>query len=258
MPRDRGDRPGAYLLIGIAIGVFLMIVALLVPPHKFSQRGEMDFAAQRGPQSKYERDNLVETLWQRTFDDPVAFYTFVLSVFTGLLAIVSSIQIRYLIKADRNAAESAKIAKLSLEYSQRAYLRVETRTLRKLLIGGNIQIENVMTNAGASPAKIISQESAIVFSERPPSEIVPNKNDGVNFVLGPSATAFLLSNEDSIVLTNRDIEDFVNDRKKLYYAVAIKYTDVFDKEHETKMGVFFLQSNQKFGFIPGPEYNYSN
>src|SRR5437588_612464 len=32
-------------------------------------------------------------VWRRTWTDPVAFYTFVLAIFTGLLAIVSATQI---------------------------------------------------------------------------------------------------------------------------------------------------------------------
>ncbi len=54
-------------------------------------------------------------IWIRTWDDPVAFYTFILSIFTALLAIVSAFQIIFLIRADKTARITANAAKESSE-----------------------------------------------------------------------------------------------------------------------------------------------
>ncbi len=57
--------------------------------------------------------NRLSKIWARTWDDPVAFYTFVLSIFTGLLAVVSAVQIGFLIRSDGTARRSADAATLS-------------------------------------------------------------------------------------------------------------------------------------------------
>src|SRR6202035_4014094 len=65
---------------------------------------------ERAPKSLWER---VTIIWDRTFDDPVAFYTLVLGIFTALLVAVAGIQIRYLIRTDKTARISAEAAKKS-------------------------------------------------------------------------------------------------------------------------------------------------
>ncbi len=56
-----------------------------------------------------------ETLWDKTTADPIALYTFWLAVFTSVLAIVSGIQIFFLINADKTARLSADAAKKSAD-----------------------------------------------------------------------------------------------------------------------------------------------
>jgi hypothetical protein len=64
-------------------------------------------------------------IWQRTWTDPVAFYTFVLSIFTGLLAVVSATQIIFLIRTDKITRITAEAAQKSADHIprvERAYL----------------------------------------------------------------------------------------------------------------------------------------
>jgi hypothetical protein len=63
-------------------------------------------------------------IWDRTWEDPVAFYTFILSLFTGLLAFVSGIQIYFLIRADQTARIPAEAARLTAEAAVNAKLPV--------------------------------------------------------------------------------------------------------------------------------------
>src|SRR5882672_1771226 len=53
----------------------------------------------------------VTQFWGWSTHDPVAFFTFVLAIFTGSLVIVSGIQIRYLRRADETARTAADAAK---------------------------------------------------------------------------------------------------------------------------------------------------
>ncbi len=57
----------------------------------------------------------LSVIWDRTWDDPVAFYTFVLGIFTALVAIVSATQIIFLIRTDKVTRISANAAQKSAE-----------------------------------------------------------------------------------------------------------------------------------------------
>ena len=65
------------------------------------------------------------TIWASTWDNPVAFYTFVLAVFTALLALLSLIQIGFLIRLGKTLRISAAAAKQASDAAmagQRAYV----------------------------------------------------------------------------------------------------------------------------------------
>lgn len=55
----------------------------------------------------------LSVIWDKTWEDPVAFYTFVLTGFTGLLAFVSFFQGAMLLRSDRSARIAAEAADLS-------------------------------------------------------------------------------------------------------------------------------------------------
>jgi hypothetical protein len=62
------------------------------------------------PQTLRQR---LSAIWKRTWDEPVAFYTFVLSIFTALLAFISLIQIGFLFRTDKTARVAANAADLN-------------------------------------------------------------------------------------------------------------------------------------------------
>jgi hypothetical protein len=55
----------------------------------------------------------LSAIWERTWDDPVAFYTFVLGIFTALLAFISLIQIGFLFRTDKTSRIAANAADLN-------------------------------------------------------------------------------------------------------------------------------------------------
>ena len=61
-----------------------------------------------------------ETIWQRTTTDPIALYTLVLAIFTGLLFIVSAIQGGFLLRADKTARITAEAARKSADIAAAA------------------------------------------------------------------------------------------------------------------------------------------
>jgi hypothetical protein len=75
----------------------------------------------------------LSVIWQRTWDDPVAFYTFALGIFSLMLVVVSGTQIIFLIRADKTARITAEAAKQSAD----TVVQVE----RPLLYLKNLEIE---------------------------------------------------------------------------------------------------------------------
>ncbi len=79
-------------------------------------------------------------IWDRTWEDPVAFYTFILGLFTALLAIVSSFQIYFLKQADKTARINAEAAHLIGEAQVSAYVDIKTVSATFLDLGiGDVQ-----------------------------------------------------------------------------------------------------------------------
>jgi hypothetical protein len=111
-----------------------------------------------------------ENIWQRTMEDPVAFFTGLLALFTLLLVLISSIQIGFLIRADRTSARNSKAAEnaaIAAQYSadvanralianQRAWVRPEVTISDQPLIFGEVSastsISFRLTNVGNTPA----------------------------------------------------------------------------------------------------------
>src|SRR5258707_2490681 len=100
------------------IGLFAFAVALvafaIMRSSSEPQNQAYNQAASQSSNSEPRHDELPETfrerlalVWRRTWTDPVAFYTFVLAIFTGLLAIVAATQIWLLIRAEHVATISA-------------------------------------------------------------------------------------------------------------------------------------------------------
>jgi hypothetical protein len=98
----------------VAVVVFIVVVITLIamklsaPPNKPQHTENSSTPNQSHKESK--NDDIYKTLWQRTMQDPIAIFTFVLACFTGLLVIVSAIQIVFLIKANHTTEESATAA----------------------------------------------------------------------------------------------------------------------------------------------------
>jgi hypothetical protein len=119
------------LLLGLASGL-AWLDSSQHPPHENAIGAAQNHAA-NAPQQQQPAKTLGERftiIWNRTWDDPVAFYTFVLSIFTGLLAVVSAIQIGFLIRSDQTARIAAEAASLNA----RAAVAVELPILAPISI----------------------------------------------------------------------------------------------------------------------------
>jgi hypothetical protein len=108
------------------------------------------------------QENILAAFWRWTTRDPVSFYTAVLSLFSGILVIVSFIQIRYLIRSDKNSRDAALAAKLSADVAEKAlvaanrpWVKVDIQVGGPIIFnenGANFTLKYILTNIGHSPA----------------------------------------------------------------------------------------------------------
>ena len=104
----------------------------------------------------------IQTFWSWTTQDVIGFYTFVLSISTFLLFVVSTIQIRFLIRADRNTGEQIKLAREEFTSTYRPKLRIKHFWLdRDIWQDEAIVVNLVCVNCGATDA--IFQEIGIKY-----------------------------------------------------------------------------------------------
>jgi hypothetical protein len=112
-----------------------------------------------------------------------AIFTAVLALFTGVLTVVSFVQIKYLTRADRTAARTAKaardaaqIANRTLIASQRAWLRVNVSATNQPITldqnGASTVVSFMIINVGNTPAiNITCNAWLLALYERGPSPI---------------------------------------------------------------------------------------
>lgn len=122
--------PELFLGALLAIAIFAVGMLFASSPPLQPQNNNQTTASQQSPQEKKPKNHeSAQSLWVPI--DSVGLYTLVLAVFTGLLAIVAGVQGFFMLRADKTARiaataakESADVARDSLIYTQRAYVRV--------------------------------------------------------------------------------------------------------------------------------------
>jgi len=101
------------LLLALLLGIF-GLAAFAVRSSQQAHHpsyGERTEEADKGDRGKEDR----KSFWEKTTDDPVAAFTAALVLFTAVLAGVSMIQVRFLIRADETSRIAAIAAKRSAD-----------------------------------------------------------------------------------------------------------------------------------------------
>ena len=100
------------LKIVVAWAAFLALVAVIGSAIIDAEhcRYTQDCRGYKHASQRYEENKHNETLWERTTNDPIAFYTLLLAVFTGGLTFASIWQGYFLVRADKTARTAADAA----------------------------------------------------------------------------------------------------------------------------------------------------
>jgi hypothetical protein len=209
-------------------------------------------------------------IWERTWDDPVAFYTFVLGIFTASLATVAAFQIYFLIRADKTTRIAAKAAEKSAETLpslERAHIFIIPSLMRvsipargidrSPIQNGKAMVTYKFVNHGKTPAVIKSVEVHFDLLTTAPD----NESHLPNIILSGEK---VLEAKDDWSPNNGSIlkrigEDehagLKRDDTFLWFYGSIVYDDIFGLEHVTRFRWRYDGgSNQFLGFGSKP-YN---
>jgi hypothetical protein len=232
-------------------------------------------AADNGPDQNQPTKSLrqrLSVIWNRTWDDPVAFYTFVLSIFTALVAIISATQIVFLIRTDKLTRISVRAAQKSadaLPAIERSYifLRIENY---------HIQPKTIVSQGRASPPKSLSVRYTLINHGKTPA-IVREIKVGIKCStddLSPQAwreleairiPADVLASGEALkegglwVSDNEPFTDafgvqLLKGTAFIYFFGHIAYQDVFGNERETQF--CWRMAQKSFTEWGGEKHNY--
>jgi hypothetical protein len=227
---------------------------------------------------KQSGENILGAFWRWTTHDPVAFYTSVLALFTGVLTVVSFIQIRYLIRADlvarkssvaaRRSAIEAKKAADHIPTVERAYLHVvivnETisgTALRlatnqdKLTGNGHVEtkpsVHYKFKNYGKTPALLKEISRTITPAVNLPDEIDYVPVDTVpkeSFVAAGEPTEEWPPCSLSDTISTQDWASIVRGQRTVWFYGQVVYDDIFGDEHVHRF--VWKYSGGSHGFRP--------
>lgn len=190
-------------------------------------------------------------IWDRTWDDPVAFYTFVLGIFTALLAVISAVQIAFLLRADKTTRISANAAMLAANAAKRSVELAEKHERAYLMPGildfqRNIELKVAtfrvsVSNDGRSAGLL--KKLCWQFSETEP-------------IGEPSYDGWESRNFDVSFPGNTPAKPLpflfhtVTDRPQ-YFTGYIEYIDILKRPHFTRFCLYIVPQMPSFD-IAGP------
>lgn len=168
---------------GLVLGLGLL---LIVPAHS-QEHPNQQYRAQHDTNPAACQEVPHEGFWGKAEEDPVAAFTGILALFTILLVVVSSIQIGFLIRADKTgrlAAEAAKTSAVAArdaaeaatsqsQEARREYIRNHRPRLRvrhftlgpnDVTAGNYVEGEFEVVNIGGAKAQIINSHCEVFRS----------------------------------------------------------------------------------------------
>ena len=165
------------LLLSATIGVAafaLSVVGLSAWRLFYEQNYQANHKTSAKDPAEHGSDSPSNVRTEESAEQAIARYNLWLMIFTGVLAVVATIQIGFLISADRTASaaakaakDTAKIAKDTLETSQRPFIFITTFEITPL--GDIIRVMPKWENSGGMPTQNMrSRVNWKLFPNEPP------------------------------------------------------------------------------------------
>jgi hypothetical protein len=162
-------------ILGVALGG--SVVSFAQPPGDQIGHSEKDTAkhsTNAGPQQHEIPKTFGETaslLWERTWEDPVAFHTFILSIFTGVLGVAT--------------LTTLAVAIFQLAHSRREFtsayrpkLRVRKVTVHPLVVEMPVKAQYEVANVGGTDATLMWATVSVEIPREVPAEMFPTMVHG--------------------------------------------------------------------------------
>ena len=196
-----------------------------------------------------------ETIWQRTISDPIAYYTFWITVFTAALAGIGLIQ-GYLLNQQIRLARD--------EYSATHRPKIIVSGFQ---IVSNPELESpekvafIFTgrNVGDSPAKILEIRSATLVlraKEKIPGDLSFSFKEKFNITLISQERELFPGNGGSLLEGNEPMEIYVGD-KVLLCLGSIAYLGESGRKRETGFCRRYRSREREWDTISESEYEYA-
>lgn len=208
-----------------------------------------------------------KSFWQRTTEDPVAYFTLWLVAFTGVLAVVSIVQGWFLLRSEGIAKTSADAAKKSAEAvitAERARLFVDVDLGENPVAASNGAKNTInvsLWNYGKTVARIRMIRAYSVIADDVQTELIEHERsdkrlpDGLG--LAPSyETPFHVPVFES--LRNDDWGAIQRLEKRWSIVGKIVYYDIFGEERETGFCWYMVwqMNHARFEFDRESKLNY--
>ena len=267
----REDRPLFGALVAIALALLLGFATAKgtgQPTDQQAQNHTNSAAVNQSPPS--------ESFWQWTTHDAVAFYTFVLSLFTGALVLVSAVQIWFLIRADKTARISADAAKASADVIpqlERPHLYIEKlKVFYSVAIPGYEprppasppRVTFTIRNYGRTPANIGEATFRIRLLDHVPTEIEDTITEAEKMEMHSTIEKVIAAGEpwEQTLICENNLgpkeHAWMKSGHGLYFWGRIVYRTIFGETHTTYFCRRFNLDLGMFEPVGGMDRNYGD
>ena len=232
---DRWAAARATVLTTIVIAI-LSLFAFAVRSSNTSPYPMPDLHKADSSEKRADNKN-EESFWQNPTSDPVALFTFILTVFTAILAWSTY----YLWKATQQLVIGAENTS---ERQLRAYVTLD-RIMTNKVVNTDGQIvsigfQPIFVNSGQTIARKVAYYSTIAYvigDETPDAKFSTMPDELIiSAIIGPSQTEV---GPATAKIKSANFADLVRHHVVILVYGAISYTDVFENPRRTEFSTFF-------------------
>jgi hypothetical protein len=233
----------------------MLLASLIIVATVFAinePKRQADQSADHGSNTEQSGGSTPKTFWQKTEEDPTAYFTMWLVIFTGVLSTVSIVQIGFLIRSDVTARRSADAALLAAQAAGRqadAAIGVEIPRLIFKRVDFVISRENVSNMAlkirdMRFEAEFVNLGRTAAFLERVSgracvgTEIPDTMDDGVTYhppsnMVIEAEKSYMFEFTGPVNVPLKEITEILEDRSYLYVYGFVEYRDFLSNLHRT-------------------------
>ena len=239
----------AALAVAAALGFGVGALSLPPPP-----RPECD-PGSRAYDPKHNKCESRESLWQRTTDDPVAYFTFWLVAVTGVLAVVSVFQGRMLV-------QQTELGRAEFNATHRPRIRVRQIADDSKLSPASTGLSCTLVNVGDAWGEMFEYNWTIVYGgigavEYPLKYDAGNIRHPTDTQYDPSSAPFDAGQERPLFLPLNTVPPMSSGQRPCVYGY-VRYRDRRGIERRTGFMREYDTATGRFSAVNDPDYEYED